>query len=122
MGIYGSLILFPLAFCFANRCFGQYVSPTSAVCIYGYSFISFVIGGILCIIPNNTWRWYMLCLACGHSICFIFTNLKREIEKIQQDYKYITMASIAAVQAFLTLCFKIKFFYQRRAMDNLYDR
>merc|ERR1712080_618363 len=59
--IYGFLILFPMAFVAVNRAFGNSVNLTNTICVYGYSFFVYVIAGLLCTIPDNTWRWAVLC-------------------------------------------------------------
>jgi len=83
----------------------------TGVCIYGYSLFVYVVAGVLCVLPNNMWRWLVLIMACAHSSCFLLVNLKKQIESVAQDNKMPVMGVIAAVQMFMMFAFKFKFFY-----------
>lgn len=103
--------MFPFIFSGVNKAMGVSIPVTTVVCVYGYSLFIYIIAGTLCILPFKTFRWLVLCLACAHSICFLLSNLKSYIDKQQtQDYKIATMALVAIVQMFLTLCFAFKFY------------
>jgi hypothetical protein len=108
---FGSLVLFPMIFVSVYKSFGIEIKLSTAVCIYGYSFLPFVLAGILCIFPDRSWRWGCMWLACIHSVCFLITNFKKQIESIEQDWKVGTMCAIAGVQGFLTFIFAFKFYH-----------
>jgi hypothetical protein len=109
--IFGSLVLFPGLFITVYKSFGIGISMSTAVCVYGYSFLPFVFAGILCIYPDRSWRWGCMWLACIHSVCFLITNFKKQIELIQEDWKLASILGIAGAQAFLTFTFGFKFYH-----------
>lgn len=108
--VYGALILFPSIFVGMSRTLGSELPLMSCVCIYGYSLVAYLVAALICIIPSSNVRWLAMSGACGHSMIFLLTNLKRYIEQHSGDYKTATFGLIGLTQVFLTITFMIKFY------------
>lgn len=108
--IYGALLIFPAIWVGVNKAFGNSIGFATGICIYGYSFFVYVVAGLLCVMPMNWWRWIVMIMACSHSTTFLLVNFKKQIENVGQDNKLPVMGVVFAVQAFMGLCLKLKFF------------
>ena len=75
--LYAALFFIPAMFVGANKLFGVNIFYMEALCIYGYSFVYYIMGAICCIVPDNSTRWGSLWFSCGLSSCFIIVNFKR---------------------------------------------
>jgi hypothetical protein len=106
--IYSVLLIFPVYVSLVNRLFGSDVGLGTAICIYGYSNLSWVLATLVCMIPVVTVQWVALSFACVHSAAFLVTNF-RGLE-ISEVGKSITTVSVIVMQGVLLLIFKNKFY------------
>lgn len=57
------------------------------LCTYSYSLSIYIIAGLICIVPHNFLREFVIWLACAHSICFLLMNFKKLIDEMPPQFR-----------------------------------
>jgi hypothetical protein len=113
--IYGVGLGLPLIVNSLQKWFGNNsTEPTplsTAVGIYGYSLLSFLVVTIVCAIPANWLQWLLICYAAITSTGFLMRTYWQEFSSnLDTTTRWIGIAFVCAVQITLLLMFKLYFF------------
>lgn len=72
--VYGSLVLFPLAYMVINRCMGHVIPLMKIVSVFGYSFSVYIIAALVNLIPISSLHYFTFGVAGVYSIALIIRN------------------------------------------------
>ena len=78
--------------------------------IYGYSFTSFLITALLCLIPVQALQWLFIAYSAVTSTGFLLVTMWHGLTETPPHTRLIVIAAVCAVQVCFLLIFKLYFF------------
>ncbi|EGR27010.1 Yip1 domain protein [Ichthyophthirius multifiliis] len=125
--VYGIGILTPIVlWCVVKLLFKVKIKLIQTICLYGYSETCFIIISCLLLIPSTVkqqyqyililqkikkiLQWVLIAYGMIVSSTFFFRNIKKEMDELDSNQKYVVFAIVLGFQSVLCLTFKFYFF------------
>ena len=101
------------------RLFGSNPSLVLLLCIYGYSFSSYIPISLICTIPSTNIHIISIGWGVFVSTSFLLVNIWQDLSSYVSSRKYFLIAIILIFQLTLYLCMVLYFFGMEDKIDEI---